>query len=516
MRKISLLQNIAIIMSEKDNVAIAKNNLKKGIILHHLRTEFKLLSNISQGHRFSITDIKKNDFVKQYGYPFGISKGIKKGQLIDKKNIDDYSSDYKKYSLKPYKSEKKCLENLTDKKFKGYLRANGRVGTRNYYLIVPTSMCASDVASKIAGMLDNDRSLKYKYKNIDGFVAATHTEGCGCNDGDIINRLMLTLKNSIIHSNVCGALIVDLGCEKTNKVVISNFLGNIREYGKPIDFITIQEVGGTVKAIYKGTKAILSRLDKVNNITREEISLKHLILGTECGASDSFSGITANPLIGKTSDKIIASGGSVILSETPEILGAEENLIKRMPSKITVKKFIKGINYYKNMAKALNVSMEGNLVDANKKGGLLNVTLKSLGAILKGGSSEIVDFLDYAELIKKNGLNIMNGPGNDLESLTGIVASGSNLILFSTGLGATEGSLITPVIRITSNTKLYDKMRDDMDFNAGRLLDDNISFEKLSNELLDLVIKVASGKKTCSEQLNKRSFQIWNTGKLSL
>ncbi|OGS44942.1 MAG: hypothetical protein A2539_04505 [Elusimicrobia bacterium RIFOXYD2_FULL_34_15] len=511
------LQNIAIVISEKDNVAVAKTNIKKGVIVKYVSDTFKILNNISKGFRFSIKDIKKNELVKQYGYPFGISKGIKKGQLISADNVKEYFVNYNKV-IKPSQINKyQHKKNILNKTFKGYVRSNGQVGTRNYYLIVPTSMCASDVTSKIANSLDNDKLLKSKYKNIDGFVAAAHTEGCGCNDGDIINRLMLTLKNTIIHPNVGGALIVDLGCEKTNKSVISKYLGNLNKYKKPIDFITIQDLGGTGKAITSGQNIILSRLSKVNNFYRQEVALKHLKIGTECGASDSFSGITANPLIGNTVDKIIDLGGSAILSEIPEMIGAEANLIQRMLNNQTVKKFKNGINYYKNLARTLNVSMDGNLVDANKKGGLITVTLKSLGAILKGGSSEVVDFLDYAELIKKHGLNIMNGPGNDLESMTGIVASGANLILFSTGLGATEGSLTAPVIRITSTTELYNKIPDDMDFNAGRLLDDNnTSLDKLSNELLDLVIAIASGQRSCSEVWKKRSFQIWTAGKLSL
>ena len=198
------------------------------------------------------------------------------------------------------------------------------------------------------------------------------------------------------------------------------------------------------------------------------------------------------------------------------MIGAEINLIKRMASKKVAEKFINGMNYYKKLAEKLGVALEGNLVHGNLEGGLLNIALKSLGAILKGGNSEIVDFVDYAELIKKKGLNIMNGPGNDLESMTGIAASGANVILFSTGRGTAECNLIVPVIKISTRTEVYEKMRGDIDFNAGQLLDGNISQEDLSNELLDMVTDVASGKKTRTEFWKKRSFQIWTAGKLSL
>ena len=515
------LKKIAVVMSEKDNIAIAKKNIKKGTTLKYLSDTIKNSGFIPQGHRFALKDIKTGEGVRQYGYIFGISKGIKKGQLLGRENIREYTVNYKKVTGKIFANKIKFhgnlpKKNISDKTFLGYKRSDGRIGTRNFFAIVPTSLCASDVATKIANSLDNDKSLKKKYRNIDGFVAAAHTEGCGCNDGDIIDRLLLTLRNTVTHPNVGGALIVDLGCEKTNRKMMQKYLGNLKKYKKPVDFISIQDSGGTKKTIKKSKDLILKRLKKVNTIKRKKVPIKHLIVGTECGASDSFSGITANPLIGKTVDMIINCGGAAILSEIPEMIGAEINLIKRIRTKEVATKFISGLNYYKKLADKLNVSLEGNFVYGNEKGGLVNLTLKSLGAILKGGSSEIVDFVNYAERIKKHGLSIMNGPGNDLESMTGIVASGANLILFSTGMGATEGNLIVPVIKISSRSELYKKMIDDIDFDAGRLLDDNVSFDVLSNELLDTVVGVASGKKTKAELLKKRSFQIWSAGKLSL
>ncbi len=511
------ISEVAIIMSENDNMAIAKKNTKKGTILQHLQEKLKILDLIPQGHRFALTDIPKGKLVKQYGEPFGISTGIKQGEIISQYNVRSYEPRIRRIKRNESRIERKNKKHkYVDKTFLGYKRSDGQIGTRNFYLVLPTSLCASDVASRIAFLLDTNKTLKKKYKNIDGIVAASHTEGCGCNDGEIIDRLLLTLKNTITHPNIGGALIIDLGCEKTNKKLFSKYLGNIQKHKKPIDFLSIQDSGGTIKSILAGKDIILKRLQRVNNVARQKVSIKNLVIGTECGASDSFSGITANPLIGKVADKIISAGGAAILSEIPEMVGAEINLIKRMKNKNIVQKFIDGMNYYKNLAKKLNVSLKGNFVPGNEKGGLVNLTLKSLGAILKGGSSEIVDFVDYAEKIKKRGLSIMNGPGNDLESMTGIVASGANIILFSTGMGATEGNLIVPVIKISSRTELYKKMIDDIDFDAGCLLLEKTSIDKLGDELLDLAIAVSSGKKTKAEILNKRSFQIWSAGKLSL
>lgn len=517
------LNELALLMAEQDNVAIAKREIRQGTVISYSDGVIRISDVIPKGHRFSLSDIGKGGSVIQYGYPFGISKGIKKGRIISKYNTSVYRDGNYETMIEAAFSGRKAVvpsrvRRTADagRTFMGFVRGNGQVGTRNYYLVVPTSLCASDVAVKIAGSLDNNKLLKKKYKNIDGIVAAAHTEGCGCNDGEIVERLMLTLKNTLIHSNVGGALIIDLGCEKTNLEFVSKHFGGLSKYGKPVDFISIQELGGTGRALAQGEKIVRRRLQEVNCSKREEVSIKYLIIGTECGASDSFSGITANPLIGRTVDGIICSGGSAILSETPEMLGAGKILMERMLSRKVAEKFANGVNYYKSLANKLNVSMDGNFVAGNEAGGLVNLTLKSLGAVLKGGNTRIVDFLNYAERTKRQGLSIMNGPGNDLESMTGIAASGANIILFSTGMGTTEGNLIVPVVKIPTRTEIYKRMKEDMDFNAGRLLDEDISMDELSDELLELVIKVASGQRTWAEKWEKHSFQIWTAGKLSL
>ena len=521
--RVASFDEIAIRMSGHDNVAVAKNDINKDTVIQLNGAKIPVEDVIPKGHRFSLSDIKTGDFVLQYGYPFGLSKGVKRGQIINKRNVDTYSNNgFESLANEIFKANRTVQKNKQrnntqiNKTFRGYKKDKGRVGTRNYYLIVPTSLCASDIAVKIAYSLDISKALKKKYKNIDGIIAAAHTEGCGCNDGEIIERLMLTLKNTIAHPNVGGVLVIDLGCEKTNYKVVSRYFDGLFKSGKPIDYITIQDLGGTRKTFEEGRKIILERLEEVNDVAREEVHIKHLVIGTECGASDSFSGITSNPVIGQTVDKIIHGGGSAILSETPEMIGAEACLMKRMVSKEVAEKFIHGMEYYKSLARWLSVSMDGNFVPGNEDGGLINLTLKSLGAIQKGGSTEIVHFLNYSEILKRPGLSLMNGPGNDFESMTGIVASGANVILFSTGMGTTEGNLIAPVVKLSSRTEVYEKMGEDIDFNAGALLDESISMEQLSDKLLDIVIEVASGKKTWSETWGKRSFQIWSAGKLSL
>lgn len=515
------LDTTALIMSDEDNVAIAKSEIKGGAVLEYRGQEILIREEIPAGQRFALMDIESGEFVNQYGHSFGISKGIRKGALVSRDDVKPFLNDYRDVAkrrmdgLKGFSRFNFPLFSDCGRTFEGYLRPDGRAGTRNYYLVVPASLCASDVVSKLALLMDKGGHSS-RFGNLDGIVAASHTEGCGCNDGAIIDRLILTLRNTIKHPNVGGALVVSLGCEKINGNDLLASLGDLAECGKPVDHISIQDLGGTGKALKRGQEIILERLPEVSSVERREMSISRLIAGTECGASDTFSGITANPLIGAVVDKLIAEGGSAILSETPEMLGAEAALVGRIGSREVVEKFIKGLDYYMSMANRLEVGMEGNFVEGNAKGGLLNLAIKSLGAILKGGKSEIVDFLDYAERIKGQGLSIMNGPGNDLESMTGIAASGANIILFSTGMGATEGNLIVPVIKISSRTELYRKMSEDIDFDAGRLLEANVTMEGLSEALLDLMVDVASGKKTWAESWEKRSFQVWSAGKLSL
>ncbi|MFQ5736965.1 MAG: UxaA family hydrolase [Thermodesulfobacteriota bacterium] len=510
------LADCAIVMHRHDNVAVAKRDVPAGTVLTRDDGIVEVTSDVGAGHRFALVDIGAGEHVRQYGCVFGISGGIEQGALVSGANVMPCSADYseleKKAMVCPPAAPEADQRRLS-MTFKGYLRADGRAGTRNYYLVVPASMCASDVAVRLAS--EASEAVRHAYPNVDGVRAAAHTEGCGCDDGTMIDRYLLTLKNTVAHPNVGGALIVDLGCEKKSIGDLSEIFKGVAK-AKPIDYISIQGEGGTGRTLRKGRKIILSRLAEVNDARRDDVPLSGLVIGTECGASDTFSGITANPLIGAAVDAVISAGGSGILSEVPEMIGAEAALVARMASRDVVKKFLMGLEHYKSLANSLGVSMDGNFVEANARGGLVNLALKSLGAVLKGGSSAIVDFLDYSEQAGRKGLSLMNGPGNDIESMTGLVAGGANIILFSTGQGTTEGSLIAPVIKIPSRTEVFERMDEDMDFDAGRLLTGEATLDGLASELVDLVVQAASGKKTRAEMWGKRSFQIWTAGKLSL
>lgn len=510
-------EDVAIVINpDRDQVAVAKIDIPQGTILERKGNRTEVRGFIKRGQRFALVDIKKGEFVRQYGFPFGKSKGILKGELISASNMENVVPEAKLSNFKePLKTQFK--EKYLKRTFLGYIRKDGKVGTRNYYLIVPTSMCASEVALQVAMSFENNKKSIAKYSDIDGVLAIPHTEGCGCDSGLQIDRLMTVLKGYVCHPNVGGCLIMDLGCEQTNYKKVHSYLKDIIEKElKPIDWITIQESGGTHNTIEKAKAIIKNRLGVVNKVKRKSASISKLIVGTECGASDSFSGITANPIIGNVVDKVIFGGGSAILSEVTEMVGTFGMLLPRFRNLEVAKRFQGILNWYLDIARKLGLTLEPNLVPKNIETGLINNYIKSLGAVMKGGTTAIEDIIEYAEPIRKRGLSIMQGPGNDPESVTGIVASGATVICFSTGLGTTTGDAICPVIKIASNDDTFRKLQEDMDFNAGRLFSEQSSIDALGEELLDKVIAVASGQKTWSEKWKQRQFQVWTAGKLSL
>jgi len=510
-------EDVAIVMDPAlDQVAVAKRALRAGEIIAFKDSTVKTARPVAKGHRFAVRDIHKGEFVRQYGYAFGCSRGIRAGETITAKNME---SRVPKASLTSFKAPRPTDYDpgLISRTFLGYRRQDGKAGTRNYYLIVPTSMCASETCRQIAEEMSARVGRLKKFPAVDGIVAVPHTEGCGCDTTVSIDRLLRVLKGYISHPNVGGCLIVDLGCEQTNYAMVSRHMnGNRALDRRPIDWLTIEASGGVESTKAKARAIIEKRLPAVSRLKRTPCPLGSLVLGTECGASDSFSGITANPLIGNVADKIIRAKGSAIMSEIPEMVGTLAMLQARFRSKQVAKKFMAAIAWYEDLASRMGVDLSDNLVPKNIEGGLANSYIKSLGAVFKGGTTAIEDVVDYGVALKKPGLSIMQGPGGDLESVTGLVASGANVVCFSTGQGTPTGNAICPVIKISSNNEVFAKLSQDMDFNAGRLLSERKSINGLGDELLELIIAVASGKKTAAERSGQRQFQIWTAGKLSL
>lgn len=496
-----------------DPVAIAKEVIPAGAQLECDGVSITIMTVIPKGHRFALRNIPCGEYVAQFGYPFAQSNGIGQGELLTVQNtlLNIPESCPAEFSPPPVTVPKPAYASMT---FRGYRRPNGKVGTRNFYLVVPTSMCAAETARQIAAHLDPH--VESHAPSLDGIVAIPHTEGCGCASSGQIDRLLTVLAGFVGHANVAGCLILDLGCEQTDSATVDAALhSTIARSGKPVDWLTIQKSGGTRATVASAVELIKQRLHTMEFAVRESCPLSSLVLGTECGASDSFSGITANPLIGAVADRIIWGGGAAILSEIPEMLGTFDMLFSRFRSLGVAEKFREAVTWYLSLASKLGLNIRDNVVAKNIEGGLINNYLKSLGAVLKGGTTPIEDVVGYGESAPPAGLSIMQGPGGDLESVTGLVSSGANLICFSTGYGAITGSAICPVIKISSRTETYKALPDDIDFDAGRVLVEG-STECLAEELLAYCIRVASGEKTATERMKQRQFQIWTAGKLSL
>lgn len=509
------LSAVAIIVDPlKDNVAVAKTSLNKGTSLKRNGGNILLKQDIALGERFALFAIPSGETVRQFGYPFGTSTGIGIGERISTANVIARLPDKigrPKKAILP-----KLLPEYEKLVFQGFKRSDGSSGTRNYYLIIPTSMCASTTASMIA------KRFSGTFPGTDGILALPSTEGCGCAGGMQIERYLTVIRNFVLHPNVGGVLMVDLGCEQTNADAVRFFFAKAGLGSRSdlmIDWLSIQKIGGVAKTIQEADKIIARRLAELSVVQRTECPMAGLIIGTECGASDAFSGISANRVIGNAVDRIICGGGSAIMSEIPEMRGAEPFLFPRMKDKKTIDKFRQIMRWYEQITHRLGYAMDDNLVPENRAGGLFNPYIKSLGAVMKGGTTTIQEVVEYGELILNKGLHIMQGPGNDLESVTGLTASGSNLICFSTGRGTVTGSAIVPVIKISSTTKLFERMPEDIDFDAGPVLDSQnsgTSIEELGNLLLAKIIAVASGEPTCSERNEQHQFQVWTAGKLSL
>jgi altronate dehydratase len=394
--------------------------------------------------------------------------------------------------------------------FDGILRDNGDVATRNYIGIISTVNCSATVSKMIAEKIKYSNVLK-DYPNVDGIVPITHSTGCGMNTASegmqIFQRTIDGFKN---HPNFSHVFVIGLGCECAQ---INLFSDSMKKHSR-IHFLTIQDEGGTKKIVDKVFNQIKDLLKEANNIKRTPQAAHHLTLALQCGGSDGYSGVSANPSLGVAADLLVKNGGSSILSETPEIYGAEHLLINRANNKDVADKLIKKIEWWKNYTTINNSSMDNNPAPGNKKGGLTTILEKSLGAVAKGGNSILNDVLSYAEPLKNKGFNFMDSPGYDPVSVTGQVASGANVICFTTGRGSCFGCKPVPSLKLATNTAIFNKMSEDMDINCGTVIDSEETVEQVGKKVFELVLKTASGHKSKSE-LNgygDEEFNPWQVG----
>lgn len=484
----------------KDNVAVTLEDLKAGDVIEIYGKSIYVKESITVGHKIAIKKIKKGDKVKKYGFPIGhAAKDINEGEWVHTHNTKTNLSGILDYTYNPIDiSFKKEKSELT---FKGFKRDDGQIGIRNEIWIIPTVGCVNRSAKLIA------EAIKGKFdSNIDGVYHFEYPYGCSQLGEDHVNTQKI-LRNMVKHPNAGAVLVLGLGCENNNVEEFKKLLGDYDS--DRVKFLISQEVEDEVEEGIKIVTEELSRYAK--RFRRKEVSISELKVGLKCGGSDAFSGITANPLVGAFSDNLVKWGGTTVLTEVPEMFGAETILMNRAVNEQVFHKIVKLINDFKNYFMKYDQPIYENPSPGNKKGGITTLEEKSLGCIQKGGTSPVVDVLEYGDLLKAKGLNILQGPGNDLVASTVLAAAGCQMVLFTTGRGTPFGTFV-PTVKISSNTRLFDNKQNWMDFNAG-VLTEGIPMEQLVEEFIGYLLKVASGEiKTKNEIRGYREIAIFKHG----
>ena len=539
----------------KDNVFVALTNLSKGDNVEVDANAITLVTDIAAKHKFAMRNFAVGEEIYMYGVVVGKAKNkIVKGEVITTQNIVHETEAYKvpKKSINKNWTAPKSAH-FSTQTFLGYYRDNGRVGTENNWLVIPLVFCQNRNIETLQNTIRKglgyenpskqsfDMSVlidKYKsgaseqelmradltankqnkqknplFPNVDGIHFLTHDGGCGGSTSDAVTLCNL-LAGYINNPNVAGATILSLGCQHAQMDILERALKRIApDSKKPVYFLEQQQSSSEPEYIAEAIKKTFVGLIQANKISRAPAPLSKLTIGLECGGSDGFSGISANPTLGYVSDLVIGLGGAAILSEFPELNGVEQELINRCVDVDKAQKFAQIMKAYNTKASALGAGFYANPSPGNIKDGLITDAIKSAGAAKKGGSSPIVDVLDYTEQLVKPGLNLLCTPGNDVESTTGLAGSGANIILFTTGLGTPTGNPAVPVIKVSTNTAVYSKMHDIIDFNTGDIIDGKETIESCGEALLSYIIKVASGEdEVNARRLGQNDFIPWKRG----
>ncbi|MCR5733719.1 MAG: altronate dehydratase family protein [Lachnospiraceae bacterium] len=481
-----------------DNVAVALSDIKKGEKIDISGCDLFTSEDVMRGHKIALVDILAGDPVIKYGNEIGIAKeDIKAGSWVHTHNVRTALSEDSKYTYDHVSYE---LPAVSQKTFMGYRRADGRVGIRNEIWIIPTVGCVNSIAERLAK--SNGDLVK---GSIDGIFAFPHPYGCSQmgDDHETTKKLLAAL---VRHPNAGGVLVLSLGCEN---LTTEQFKDELKEWNeKRVKFLTCQEVSDELS---EGSRLLKELSDYAGSFEREEIPASELIVGMKCGGSDGLSGITANPAVGRFSDRLIAMGGSTVLTEVPEMFGAESILFNRCKNADVFNKAVKMVDDFKDYFVSHGQVVYENPSPGNKQGGITTLEDKSCGCVQKGGSAEIVDVLDYAQSVTKKGLSLLSGPGNDMVSTTDLTAAGAHMILFTTGRGTPFGAP-APTVKISTNTPLFEKKGGWIDFNAGTIADGEETIDEAGERLLDFVIDIASGKKTKSEEGGYREIAVFKDG----
>jgi altronate hydrolase len=502
--KLPTAENSAIHLHPSDNVGVARVPIAAGTELRVGGIPVIAREPIAAGHKIALWDIAEGEVVERYGQVIGRAKiPIDAGRHVHTHNLA-FEEPHLNYEF-PVADTPAPVAREDAPAFLGYLREDGRVGTRNYIAVVAASNCAAHTAELIARSYEGQPMPA----NVDGVVAFPHGDGCAHAFGPDMDQLRRTLGGVLMHPNVSAAVILGLGCE-TNQ--IDHYLGSGGPRSARLAGLTLQSSGGTSGALEAARREIARFIEQAAEERRAAQPASKIVLGLNCGGSDSFSGITANPALGYCSDLLAETGGTPVLAETTEIFGAEHLLLKRARNREIAEKLLGCIARYKDYLARFHGSFDDNPSPGNKEGGLSNILEKSLGAVAKGGTSPLIDVYDYAERITSPGFCFMNTPGYDPVSLTGLAAGGCNLIAFTTGRGSAIGFPTIPVIKIATNSNTYSRMTANMDVNAGAIADGEATVQQLGKQIFDLMVEVAGGRRTCAERLGHKEFVPWRIG----
>ena len=538
-------------VNPKDNVIVALQNLAKDEAVQYNGETYILQEDIPAKHKFYVNDMNAGDEVIMYGVLVGkIQHFVLKGMRMSTDNLKHAAEPYV-YRKVNYEWHAPEVSKFMGRTFNGYHRKDGRVGTANYWLFIPTVFCENRNLDVIREALHNELGYavtpKYKsythqlleaykkgedvsnlnltptdalankqnrpFKNIDGIKFLNHQGGCGGirQDAAVLSKLLAAYAD---HPNVAGVTVLSLGCQNLQS---QDFLNDLKErnpnFDKPLFIYEQQQSQSEEQLISEAIKQTFLGLIEANKIERKPAPIDKLVLGVKCGGSDGFSGISANPAVGFTSDLLVALGGKVLLAEFPELCGAEQDLIDRTKDETKAKKFMSLMKAYSDSAESVGSGFHMNPSPGNIKDGLITDAIKSNGAAKKGGTSPVEDVLDYTEPAVKPGLNLVCTPGNDVEATTGKAASGATLILFTTGLGTPTGNPVCPVIKVATNTSLATRMADIIDINTGDVIDGAKTIEQMGEDILEYCIKVASGEEIPKAVLlNQDDFIPWKRG----
>lgn len=488
----------------QDNVVVCLEPMAKGQTLNLSDNESIVIAqDVPAGHKVAIKDIKNGENIIKYGYAIGHStEDITKGMWVHTHDVKTNLEGILEYKYEPdkdYLEKRKSMVGSKKASFKGFVRANGKVGIRNEVWIIPTVGCVNNIATKLA-----EKAGAYVKGSVDEVVAFTHNYGCS-QTGDDQEHTRTILSDLINHPNAGGVLVLGLGCENSNIDVLKPYIGEVDD--KRVKFLVCQESDDEMQ---DGLNLLKEIIEEASSDVREEVNASKLIIGLKCGGSDGFSGITANPLVGRISDRIIECGGTSILTEVPEMFGAETILMNRCVSEEKFNDTVNMINGFKDYFTKQGEPIYENPSPGNKAGGITTLEDKSLGCTQKSGDFPVMNVLEYGERTDVTGLNLLCAPGNDLCAATALASSGAQIVLFTTGRG-TPFACPVPTMKIASNNTIADRKSNWIDFRAGQILEGR-SFEELTDELFEKILRTASGEKLKSEEAGFHDMAIWKRG----